>query len=227
MNVIIYARVSTKKEQQETSLQRQQEILSLWAQKLQANVVQVISEKHSGYDLNRNGLYELFYMMKSDSIDAILVQDETRLGRGEAKLAVIHQLYRHRCQIFSYQHGGKLELDAGESTVLHIIAKVEELQRKMMNQKISWGMKRAVHEKGFNPMRNLKNQGLGGREKKKIPVEQIVALKQKKLTYEEIAATLKGFGYEVSRATVHRRYQEWLKNQQLEGAANDENTGKV
>ncbi|SHE37320.1 Site-specific DNA recombinase [Seinonella peptonophila] len=227
MNVIIYTRVSTTKEHQESSLNRQQELLYRWADELQAKVIQTISEQHSGYDLNRKGLYELLDNLKSGSIDAVFVQDETRLGRGEAKLAIIHQLNRYKCRIFSYQQGGELELDASDSTVLHIIAKVEELQRKMMNQKISWGMQRAIREKGYNPTRNLKNQGTGGREKKRVPVEQIVALKRKKLTYEEISATLKGFGYNVSRATVHRRYQEWLKNQQLEGAANDETTGKI
>ncbi|MCY7891410.1 recombinase family protein, partial [Bacillus spizizenii] len=28
----------------------------------------------------------------------------------------------------------------------------------------------------------------------------------------EIAATLRGFGYDVSKATVHRRYQEYIEN---------------
>ncbi|GGA34981.1 hypothetical protein GCM10007416_04890 [Kroppenstedtia guangzhouensis] len=42
-------------------------------------------------------------------------------------------------------------------------------------------------------------------------MDEIVALKEKKLTFEEVAATLQGFGYDVSRATVHRRYREWKK----------------
>jgi DNA invertase Pin-like site-specific DNA recombinase len=218
MNAIIYTRVSTKKDTQETSLARQREELLIWAKEMKMNILQVIEERHSGYDLNREGLYQMLEIMKKKTVGAILVQDDTRLGRGEAKLAVIHQLHRVGCRIYCKINGGELALDAGESTVLHIISKVEELQRKMMNQKISWGMKRAVKEKGFNPAKNLKNQGLGGREKKEVPVDQIVALKEKKLTYEEIAATLKGFGYDVSRATVHRRYKEWLTEQEEESS---------
>lgn len=216
MNAVVYTRVSTKKESQETSLARQKDELMAWAEQMDMHVIGVIAEKHSGYDLNREGLYQMLELIKKQSVGAILVQDDTRLGRGEAKLAVIHQLHRAGCRIYCKLHGGELALDAGESTVLHIISKVEELQRKMMNQKISWGMKRAVQEKGFNPAKNLKNQGLGGREKKDVPIEQVVALKEKKLTYEEIAATLKGFGYEVSRATVHRRYKEWQAKQEEE-----------
>ncbi|TCS93866.1 YneB family resolvase-like protein [Hazenella coriacea] len=215
MKAIIYARVSTKRDEQESSLERQKEVLLHWASQLQLEVVDVIAEQQSGFDLNREGLYHLLSEIKRNKVKVILIQDDTRIGRGEAKLAIIHQLDRLGCKIFSYQHQGELELDAGESTVLHIIAKVEELQRRMMNQKISWGMQRAIREKGYQPARNLKNQGLGGREKKDVPIEQIVALKEKKLTFEEITATLQGFGYHVSRATVHRRYQEW-KKQQLE-----------
>lgn len=211
MKAIIYARVSTRKDQQVSSLNRQKETLLAWAKKLNFDVIKVIAEKQSGYELDREGLYQLLHYIKSEKIRAVLVQDDTRLGRGEAKLAVIHQLHRHQCRIFSFQQQGELELDAGESTVLHIISKIEEFQRKMLNQKISWGMQRAVREKGYKPSRNLKNKGMGGREKKEVPIEQIVALRQKKLTFEEISAMLKGFGYHVSRATVHRRYKEWEK----------------
>lgn len=213
MKAVIYARVSTQKDEQASSLERQVEELNDWAKELRFDVIDIIQEKHSGFDFDRPGLYHLFDLVKNHHAKVILVQDDTRLGRGEAKLAILHHLTRYDCRIYSKQHQGELELDAGESTVLSIIAKVEELQRKLMNQKISWGMKRAMR-KGFDPSRNLKNQGLGGRKKKEIPVEQIAALRAKKLTFEEIAATLKGFGYSASRATVHRRYQEWLRMQQ-------------
>ncbi|MBD1371520.1 recombinase family protein [Hazenella sp. IB182357] len=220
MKAVLYIRVSTQKEAQETSLSRQESMLREWAEALRFTVVDVISEQQSGYHLDRKGLHDILQYFRSKQADVLLVQDDTRLGRGEAKLAIIHQLYKLQCQIYSFQNQGELELDAGESTVLHIIAKVEELQRKMMNQKISWGMKRAIQEKGYRPAKNLKNQGLGGREKKQVPIEQIIALKEKKLTFAEIAATLNGFGYDVSRATVHRRYQEW-KKEQLEEVHHD------
>ncbi|SDY53509.1 recombinase family protein [Thermoactinomyces sp. DSM 45892] len=214
MNAIIYARVSTKKEEQVTSLERQRENLVCWAEELGMPVVEIVEEQHSGFDLNRPGLGRLLQAIRKHRIKYLFIQDDTRLGRGEAKLAVIHQLCKLGCKIYSFQQKKELELEAGESTVLHIIAKVEELQRKMMNQKISWGMQRAVKEKGYNPAKNLKNQGNGGREKIEVPIDQIVALREKELTYDEIVATLKGFGYSISRATVHRRYTEYILTQE-------------
>jgi DNA invertase Pin-like site-specific DNA recombinase len=70
-------------------------------------------------------------------------------------------------------------------------------------------MKRAV-AKGYKPEKNLKNLDSNpGRQKIEVPVEEIVRLRKNKLTFSEIAATLRGFGYTISKATVHRRYQEF------------------
>jgi DNA invertase Pin-like site-specific DNA recombinase len=75
-------------------------------------------------------------------------------------------------------------------------------------------MKRAV-EQGYKPEKNLKNLGENsGREKIDAPIEEIVRLRKNKLTFAEIAATLRGFGYNISKATVHRRYQEYIKSEE-------------
>ncbi len=89
---------------------------------------------------------------------------------------------------------------------------VEEHQRKLHNLKIKRGMKRAV-KLGYKPEKNLKNRGnIEGRERKEVPVDEIIRLRNNGLTFEEIAATMRGFGHDVSKATVHRRYQEDMKD---------------
>ena len=35
--------------------------------------------------------------MKANSIQALFIQDETRLGRGNARMAVLHLLNKQRC----------------------------------------------------------------------------------------------------------------------------------
>lgn len=94
MNAIIYARVSTVKEEQETSLKRQEEELLALAAMHKMNVVKVIKEKASGYDLDRDGVFDMLATLKEESIDAVLIQDETRLGRGQAKIALLHCLLK-------------------------------------------------------------------------------------------------------------------------------------
>jgi DNA invertase Pin-like site-specific DNA recombinase len=214
MKAIIYCRVSTTKETQETSLARQEEELLRLAGNYGFEVASIIKEQASGYDLEREGILELLELIKDKKIGALLIQDETRLGRGNAKVAILHCILKEKVKLYSVSHSGELQLSESDSMVLQIVSMVEEYQRKIHNIKIKRGMKRAV-EHGYKPQRNLKNQGENsGRERKEMPVEEIVRLRNNGLTFAEIAATLKGFGYDVSKATVNRRYLEYIETEE-------------
>ncbi|MGN7175031.1 YneB family resolvase-like protein [Cytobacillus sp. SAFR-174] len=210
MKAIIYCRVSTTKDTQETSLSRQEEELLNLAEKHDFQVAKVIREQASGYDLERDGILELLDLIKKKDINVVLIQDETRLGRGNAKIAILHCIFKEEVQLYSISNNGKLELSESDSMVLSIVGMVEEYQRKLHNIKIRRGMQRAV-DKGYRPEKNLSNQGAnGGRERIEVPIEEIVRLRKNELTFAEIAATLRGFGYNISKATVHRRYKEHI-----------------
>jgi DNA invertase Pin-like site-specific DNA recombinase len=214
MKAVIYCRVSTTKEAQETSLERQEEELTALAGEKGFEVAKVIREQASGYDLERDGVLELLDLIKDEGIKAVLIQDETRLGRGNAKIALLHFIYKEGAVLYSISHNGELQLSESDSMVLNIVSMVEEYQRKLHNIKIKRGMKRAV-DRGFRPEKNLKNLGEhSGRERIEVPIEEIVRLRASKLTFSEIAATLRGFGYPISKATVHRRYQEYIDEQE-------------
>ena len=212
MKAIIYCRVSTTKDTQETSLSRQEEELVNLAKKHDFEVVKVIREQASGYDLERDGILEVLDLIKEKDIKVVLIQDETRLGRGNAKIAILHCILKEEVQLYSISNNGQLELSESDSMVLNIVGMVEEYQRKLHNIKIRRGMQRAV-DKGYRPEKNLSNQGAnGGRERIEVPIEEIVRLRKNELTFAEIAATLRGFGYNISKATVHRRYKEYMES---------------
>jgi DNA invertase Pin-like site-specific DNA recombinase len=208
VNAVIYCRVSTNKDTQETSLKRQEEELIKLAEQYNFSVVTIIREQASGYDLDRDGMLQLLDLLKEKTVQAVLIQDETRLGRGNAKIALLHFIMKEGVKLYSISHNGELQLSESDSMVLNIVGMVEEYQRKLHNIKIKRGMKRAVAH-GYKPEKNLKNlEWNSGREKIEVPVEEIIRLRKNKLTFSEIAATLRGFGYNISKATVHRRYQE-------------------
>jgi DNA invertase Pin-like site-specific DNA recombinase len=214
MKAIIYCRVSTNKETQETSLKRQEEELTQLAHSYHFEIDSVIKEKASGYDFDREGIFQLLERIKDDQVHAVLIQDETRLGRGNAKIAILHCVLKENIKLYSISHSGELQLSESDSMVLKIVGMVEEYQRKLHNAKIKRGMKRAV-QNGYKPEKNLKNLGeASGREKIEVPVEEIVRLRKNGLIFAEIAATLRGFGYNISKATVHRRYQEYIESQE-------------
>lgn len=216
MNAIIYCRVSTTKETQETSLLRQEEELTKLANEMGYEIVKVIREQASGYDLEREGILDLLSLIKGRQADAILIQDETRIGRGNAKIAILHCILKEGIKLFSISHSGELQLSESDTMVLNIVGMVEEYQRKLHNIKIKRGMRRAV-KNGFRPQKNLSNMGAhSGRERIEVPVEEIVRLRKNDLTFSEIAATLRGFGYDISKATVHRRYKEYIESESPE-----------
>ena len=210
MNVIIYSRVSTEKETQATSLNRQSEELLKYCMKKNYYVVDTIEEKSSGYDGEREGLIKALDLIKSGQANAIVVQDETRIGRGSSKIAILHQVKKWNGHVISLATDGPLDISEMEGMVLEILALVEDYQRRLTNSKIKRGIKRAM-EDGYDPSQNLKNQNMGGRDKIEVPIEEIVRLKKLNLTFKDIAATLRGFGYNVSKATVHRRYKEYIE----------------
>lgn len=209
MKAIIYCRVSTNKKVQETSLKRQENELKQLAIKEDFEVVKIIKEQASGYAIEREGIFEILELFVNEKADFLLIQDETRLGRGHTKIALFHQLQKLNVTIYTIQHAGEISFAEADSMVLEIIGIVEEYQRTLQNSKISRGMKRAV-SKGYTPEQNLKNSGQSpGRKRLEFPLEEVIKLREKGLTFEEIELTLQGFGYNVSRATIHRRFQEF------------------
>ncbi|MEJ9231389.1 recombinase family protein [Peribacillus butanolivorans] len=212
MKAVIYCRVSTEKDSQETSLARQEDELVKLAEKMDMEVVSIIKEQASGYELNRDGIFDMLDLFKTKEAEVLLIQDETRLGRGNAKIALFHVVLKEGVKIYTLSHDGELELSDSDAMVIQIVGIVEEYQRKLHNLKIKRGMLRAV-EKGYRPQKNLQNQrNSTGRDRKEIPIEEIVKLRVNGLTFAEIAATLRGFGYNVSKATVHRRFLEYQQN---------------
>jgi DNA invertase Pin-like site-specific DNA recombinase len=209
MRAIIYSRVSTDKKEQEKSLLRQRAELTELGEKLGFTIVASIEEQQSGFTIEREGIFEMLEYFTDGKADSLLIQDETRLGRGNTKIALFHQLNKLGIAIYTLTHNGKLELSDSDSMVLQIVGIVEEYQRKIHNLKIKRGMKKAIRE-GYNPKANLKNINQApGRERLEIPIEEIIRLREKNLTFKEIASTLNGLGYHVSKATVHRRYREY------------------
>lgn len=209
MNAIIYCRVSTDKKEQETSLARQEEELKKLAKQEQITVIDCIKEQESGYEIEREGIFQMLDYFSTEKANCLLIQDETRLGRGNTRIALFHHLQKLKIPIYTVIHNGELELSDSDSMVLQIVGVVEEYQRKIHNMKIKRGMRKAIDE-GYDPSKNLKNRNqASGRTRKEFPIEEVVRLRQNNLTFEDITHTLNGLGYSVSKATVHRRYTEF------------------
>lgn len=210
---ILYCRVSTRKEEQETSLTRQKQELEKLAEQNNIFIIDCIEEQISGYEIDRKGIFKMLEYFSRKQANCLLIQDETRLGRGHTRIALFHQLQKLNIPIYTARHNGVLELSESDSMVLQIVGIVEEYQRILHNAKIKRGMQRAI-KKGYDPRNNLKNINKApGRKRKSFPIEEVIRLRNNHLTFEEITKTLNGLGFNVSKATIHRRYQEHQNHQ--------------
>ena len=100
MNAIIYARVSTTKRKKHHYYVKD-ELLHL-AERYQMNVTKVIEEQASGYTIERDGILEVLDTIRDEQIDVLLIQDETRLGRGNAKIALMHCLHKEGIKVYTH-----------------------------------------------------------------------------------------------------------------------------
>src|SRR5699024_8246954 len=126
--------------------------------------------------------------------DCLIMQDETRLGQCNTKIALFHQLSKEHIPIYTSIHNGKLEISESDSMVLQIVGIVEEYQRKNHNTKIKRGMQKAIKQ-GYNPTNNLSNRNkASGRKRKDFPIEEDVSLRENMMTLEENNKTLNGLG---------------------------------
>ena len=210
---VIYTRVSTQKESQKSSLKRQKRELESYADENKLKVIEIVEEKESGFNESRPGMLKVLELLQSNKADIVLIQDSSRLGRGNAKMALIHQIEKLGAEIHTLADKGRIALNDLEKMILEILSVVESYQQQLRNKNISRAMKKKIESGEFDPAKNLSNIDQGGRDRKNIPLKEIIRLRELELTFKDIAATLRGLGYDVSKSTVHRRYQEYIKNQ--------------
>jgi len=213
MNVALYARVSTQKEEQNSSIKRQIDELKQYSIKNKYSIKKIIKEKKSGFEEERLGVLSLLELFKDNKINAVLIQDSTRLGRGNAKMAIIHQIHKLNGKIITVEDNSEIGLNDLEKMILEILSVVEKYQQELTNRKIGRAMKKTIIENKYHPENNIKNRNQGGRKRKELPLDEILRLRSMGLTFKDIATTLRGLGYNTSKATVHRRYQEHMNQE--------------
>src|SRR5690625_4589246 len=121
MKAILYCRVSTNKQTQETSLKRQKQELEKLAERENIAIVDCIVEQESGFEINREGILKMLAYFSAEEANCLLIQDETRLGRGNTKIALFHHLHKMNISIYTVTHQGELQLSESDSMVLQIV----------------------------------------------------------------------------------------------------------
>ncbi|HIQ13890.1 MAG TPA: IS607 family transposase [Thermoprotei archaeon] len=81
IRAVIYARVSTNKQERDGNLDRQVERLRNYCSAKGYKVIDVVTDVASGLKEDRNGLHKIFEMVENKQVDVVVVEFKDRLTR--------------------------------------------------------------------------------------------------------------------------------------------------
>lgn len=143
MEVVIYARVSTKTQDYDRQLAELRE----YARKMEYEVVAVFTEKISGAKKveERQALIELLAYTETHKVDKVLIYECSRLSRRAVDfLTVIENLTAKRISVYILQNGLETLLSNGQPNpiaqlVMGILAQFNSMERSLIRSRIESG----------------------------------------------------------------------------------------
>lgn len=148
MKAIIYARVSTAKQE----LDRQINELKAYAKKNEMELVQVFTDTQSGKSkaATRKASSEMFAFIQSEKIDIVLVSEISRLGRNSFDVQrtvneIVNvqgiDLYLHQQNMRARDRDGKINFVF--KLITDILANLAQLEREQLSNRVKSGLKEA------------------------------------------------------------------------------------
>lgn len=212
MKAIIYARVSSVSDRQNT--ERQIEDLKVYASSNGYEVVKVFSEKISGAKKNseREVLLGCLDFAKSNGIDIILVSELSRLGRNvlEVQETVKYCSDNHINVFFQKENMTILNEDGQISPITSVLiaclGMVAQFERENIKFRLNSGRELAK-QKGVKMGR--KEGSTKSKEQKAEEYKKVIYLLKKGLSAANVAAICKSEGVKASTSTIKRIKKEF------------------
>lgn len=214
MKAIIYARVSSTTERQNT--ERQITDLNDYAKANNIDVVKEFSEHISGATKNRDRaiLNEAIDYALDNHIDVVLFSELSRLGRSVYEVQEVVKKLRDS-KINAYFQKENMSLfnsDGTENIVTPILVTVlgvaAQLERENIAYRLNSGRKQAI-EKGVKMGRKVGSKLAV--EDKKVKYGEIIKRLEKGDKMTDVAAWAKGKGIKCSLSTIKRLKKEFIE----------------
>jgi DNA invertase Pin-like site-specific DNA recombinase len=190
MNVAIYARVSTEK--QEESLEEQVKILKEFCERNSHQIYKIYSETRSGAKSKREKFMELLRDVEARKFDAVVVLKLDRFARSMLDLLTsVEKLKEHGVDFISVNDHIETNTPQGK-LIFHIMGALAEFERALIYERTKVGIERAKRE-----------GKVCHRPKKGINLERVIDRYNKGIPLTEIAAI-----EHVSYSTLRNRLQE-------------------
>ncbi|WP_253735715.1 recombinase family protein [Paenibacillus sp. FJAT-26967] len=148
MNCVIYARVSTRREEQKNSLQNQIALAENIAREQGFTVVErYIDNGISGSGMkNRTEILRLLTDAKKKKFNVVIAKSVSRLGRNTLQsLELAHQLEGSSIRLILPEDG--YDTDTSKSRLMfHLKAILAEEENSSLSNKIKWGLKSSANQ---------------------------------------------------------------------------------
>ena len=213
VRVAVYCRVSTKKEEQEDSLEEQQtaytELISL---RSDWELVGVYADNFSG--LSAEGRPDFMRMINeamAGNIDRILCKSVSRFSRNVAECKKYADLLRTRNVTVEFERENLRTDDPTSSFIFSLMAAIAENESRSISENIRWGYQERFKRSEFN-LGNNRILGYDTVDGKLVPnkaadaVKLIYTLFLEGKTVEEIIRTLTDIGIKTRNGTPLSRY---------------------
>jgi site-specific DNA recombinase len=143
--VISYARVSTEEQTKGYSLPTQLEACRRYAEEKGYQVVKEFTDAHTGTELERPGLNELYQFIETNKVRCLIVYDIDRLSRAVSNQAVIEMEMAKAGVSIEYVLGGYTDTPEGElmKIIKSAISQYENRQRTERSRRGKLGKAKA------------------------------------------------------------------------------------
>lgn len=212
MKAIIYARVSSISDRQNTD--RQIADLTAYASANGYEVVKVFSEKISGAKKNseREVLLACLDYAKSNGIDIILVSELSRLGRNVLEVQeTVKYCSDNNINVFFQKENMTILNEDGQispitSVLIACLGMVAQFERENIKFRLNSGRELAK-ERGVKMGR--KEGSIKTKEEKEMQYKEVINLLKKGISVANVEAICKSKGIKASTSTIKRIKKEF------------------
>lgn len=176
MNVGVYARVSTEK--QEESLEEQVKMLKAFCKANGYEIYNVYSETRSGAKSNREKFIELMRDVEARKFEAVVVFKLDRFARSMLDLLTnVEKLKEHEVDFISVNDHIETNTPQGK-LIFHIMGALAEFERALIYDRTKVGIERAKREGKVchRPRKEINLDRVIDRYNKGIPLTEIAAI---------------------------------------------------
>ncbi len=196
MNIAIYARVSTDKQDTENQISKLKDYSTLRGWK----VKNVYTDIYTGKKKERPGLQKMLQSIKSGTINGVLVWKLDRLARSvKDAIDILDYIRRHNCQLIIFNSNIDTTTPEGRF-FFHIVASFAELEASWISERT-----KLAYERKKKHAEALGKKPRWGRRKIKLlddDLEIIKELREQGQSWRSIAEKM-GYSY----STLRRNYE--------------------